>query len=99
MNFGADGLPAPDTCKRYSYRSEYVSDGHVTPVICSGGVTTNSFDHYSIVKKTYYADGKLRIEMYYDQDGTTVRPRNVQYGHLYANSKSFCLDKDGNKYS
>ncbi len=28
----------------------------------------NNSDHYTIIKKTYYADGKLRIKMFYDQD-------------------------------
>ena len=37
----------------------------------------------AIIKKIYYADGKLRTENFYDQDNTPVQPRNGQYGHLY----------------
>ena len=28
----------------------------------------NYSDHYAIIKKTYYVDGKLRTEMFYDQE-------------------------------
>ena len=53
---------------------------------------------YAIIKKTYYADGKLNTEKFYNQHNTAAHPRNDQYGHLYINSKPICIYKDGNKY-
>lgn len=62
MYFYTDGLPAMDTYRKYGYRKEYNADGHVATVIClnSYRYTINNSNHYAIIKKTYYADGKLR---------------------------------------
>ena len=49
---------------------KYDADDHVAAVICLDSYrnTMNYSDHYAIIKKTYYVDGKLRTEMFYDQD-------------------------------
>ena len=101
MYFDTDGLPAMDTYRKYDYCNEYDADEHVAAYICLDSYrnTMNNSDHYAIIKKTYYGDGKLHTEKSYDQDSTAVRPRNDQYSHLYINSKSSCIDKDGYKYS
>ena len=56
---------AMDTYRKYGYRKEYDADGHVAAVICpdSDKNTMNDSEHYAIIKKTYYADGKLRIKV------------------------------------
>ena len=70
MYFDTDVLPAMDTYRKYGCRKEYDTDGHVAAVTCpdSDRNTINNSDYYVIIKKTYYVDGKLRTEMFYDQD-------------------------------
>ena len=101
MYFDTDGLPAMDTYRKYGYRNEYDADEHVAAAICLDSYrnTMNNSDHYAIIKKTYYADGKLRTGKFYDQDNTAVRPRNDQYNHLYINRKPVCIDMNGDKYT
>ena len=76
MYFDTDGLPAMDTYRKHGYRKKYDADGHIATLICldSDRNTMNNSDHYAIIKKTYYADGKLHTEKFYDQDNTTARP-------------------------
>ena len=85
MYFDADRLSAMDSYRKCSYCKEYDADGHLAAIICPDSYrnTMNNSDHYAIIKKNYYADGKLRTENFYDQDNTSVQPRNGQYGHLY----------------
>lgn len=101
MYFDTDALPAMDTYRKYSYSKEYGADGHVAAVIClnSARNTMNNSEHYANIKKTYYADGKLHTEKFYDQANTAARLRNVQRGHHYINSKPVCIDKAGEKKS
>ena len=100
MHFDTNTLPALTTCRNNGYRNEYDPGEHVASVICldSDRNTMNDSDQYAIIKKAYYADGKLHTEWFYDQDNTAAPPRNVQYGHLYTNGKPICINKDGNKY-
>ena len=64
MYFDTDGLPAMDTYRKYGYRNEYDADGDVAATICLDSYrnTMNNSDHYAIIKKAYYADGKLHTE-------------------------------------
>ena len=70
MYFDTDGLPAMDTYRKYGYCKEYGADGHVVAAISLDSYRNimNNSDHYAIIKKTYYADGRLRTEKFYDQD-------------------------------
>ncbi len=70
MYFDTDGLPAMDTYREYGYHKEYGADGHVVAAISPDSYRNimNNSDHYAIIKKTYYADSRLRTEKFYDQD-------------------------------
>ena len=101
MYFNTDSLPAVDTYRKHGYRKEYGADGHVVAAISpdSDKNTMNNSNHYTIIKKTYYADGKFRTEKFYYKDNNAAQPRNGQYGHLYISGKPICIYKNGNKYS
>lgn len=101
MYFNTDGLPAMNTYRKHGYRKEYGTDRHVAAAICPDTYRyiMNNSEHYAIIKKTYYGNGKLHTEKSYDQHSTAVRPRNDHYSHLYINRKPVCIDKNGDKYT
>ena len=79
MYSATDGLPAMDTYRKYGYRNEYDADGHVAAAICLDSYrnTMNNSDHYAIIKKIYYADSKLRTEIFHDQGTPQRDPETV----------------------
>lgn len=51
---------------------------------------------YSILKRTYYKDGTINTEMYYDSNENPVSLKKGQYGIKRYNNVLLYLDKNGN---
>ena len=65
---------------------KYDIDGHIAAAIFLNSDENKiiNSDHYTIVKKAYYADGKLRAEIFYDQDDTQPNSETI---NMDANKK------------
>ena len=97
--FDIAGNPAMSRLKRYGARYVYNDDGLASEVLsidAEGNLMTTVY-RYAISKRTYNPDRSLRTEMFYDKDGEPVRMLSGQYGYLYENGNTICLDRDGNK--
>ena len=97
--YGTDGLPAPDNHDKFGVRYEYDGDGHKSVLICldADGNAMNNDNHYAVIRRTYTPDGKLRTQMFYDENGKPAILSYGQSGYLYENGRTVCLDKDGNR--
>lgn len=99
MYFAADGQPAPSLNKVYGVRNEYDENDRIS-VITSLDADSNPMNnrgHYAMIRRTYTSDGKLYMQKFYDKNGNPVRLSSGQYGYVYVNGKTICLDRDGNR--
>ncbi|MEE1400216.1 MAG: VanZ family protein [Bulleidia sp.] len=96
--YDAHGNPAKSSLGEYGQL--YVRDDQfrviqITYVDQEGNPCSNHYG-YSILKRTYYKDGTICTEMYYDANERPVSLKKGQYGIKRYNDCSLYLDKNGN---
>ena len=98
--FDDEGKPVLISFGYYGRHIEYDESGRAScityldkdgsPIITKQGFTT--------VKRTFYPDGSIETEMYYDLYGEQVALSHGQYGIKYVNGKKIYIDKNGNEF-
>lgn len=96
--YDAAGNPAMDSLGEYGQL--YVRDDQfrviqITYVDQHGNPCKNQ-SGYTILKRTYYKDGTICTDMYYDANEKPVALKKGQYGIQRYNDCSLYLDRDGN---
>ena len=96
--YDAHGNPTKSSLGEYGQL--YVRDNQfrviqITYVDQEGNPCNNHYG-YSILKRTYYKDGTICTDMYYDANNKPVSLKKGQYGIQRYNDCSLYLDKNGN---
>ena len=82
---------------QYGNIYEYDESGNPieTTYVDANGEPMNALLGYSTVRKSFYDDGRVKDEMYYDTEGNPVKQSAGNYGIRHINKTILYLDKDG----
>ena len=92
------GNPTKSSLGEYGQLYERDDQFRVTQItyVDQNGDPCKNHYNYSILKRTYYKDGTINTEMYYDATGKPIALKKGQYGIKNYNDCSLYLDKHGN---
>lgn len=90
-------IPVTSQNGQYANRYDYDEDGNqsVITFLNQDGTPMNGNNGYAITKRSFYPDGSIRDEMYYDIGGHLVEQSKGNYGIRHVNQKIYYLDSSG----
>ena len=96
--FDTQGNPTKSSLGEYGQLYERDENGRINQITyldADGKEATNNAG-YTILKRTYYRDGNIDTDMYFDKAGNRVALSKGQYGIKYSGKTTLLMDKKGN---
>ena len=96
--FDTQGNPTKSSLGEYGQlykRDEKGRINQITYLDEDGKEATNNAG-YTILKRTYYRDGNINTDMYFDNVGNSVALSKGQYGIKYSGKTTLLIDKNSN---
>ena len=96
--FDTQGNPTKSSLGEYGQlykRDEKGRINQITYLDENGKEATNNAS-YTILKRTYYRDGNINTDMYFDNVGNSVALSKGQYGIKYSGKTTLLIDKNSN---